>query len=69
MYIAQFNSDDCPSENDGRVIAKGKTMHILIQKLIDLTEDDLFDNEQLKYEYDDNYFYIDGDRRYNLQKI
>lgn len=66
MYITYYNCDDCPSERDYMVVAKGRTLLSCVNRTLE--ECDWLDEIE-KVEYDGDYVYLDGEKAYDIHKI
>lgn len=66
MFVAQYYTPDCPSEDDGKIILKAKTLDDLAQRIANETYAEESEDELT---YDDNYFYIGNRPCFKIQKI
>jgi hypothetical protein len=66
MYITQHYTPDCPSEDDGRVVSKGKTLKQAVDNTI---KEDLDDSHMEEVSYDSKYIYVGENPYYKIQKI
>ena len=66
MYITQGYTPDCPSEDDGSAVSKGKTVKQAVNSNY-LVEEWLEEGEEV--EYDNNYIYLNGNPCFKIVKV